>query len=123
MNVPWKEVKLIRSEDLRKRVVALNTNRSIKEYKSLSRPILPLDNRLQMVAALQFADFVTRFDDVDMCELLRKVRPDIYVNGSEYGRECLESELVEEYWGTIYIVELLPNISTTTLIGKIRSCA
>jgi len=162
MLAPWKEMKLIRPEDLEKRVaklrqrgrtiallngsfdlvhvghlhiiyhaskqsddliVALNTDRSIREYKSLSRPILPLDQRLQMVAALQFVDFVTHFDEVDACKLLRRVRPEVYVNGSEYGRECVESKIVEEYGGSTYIVKLLPNISTTNLIGKIRSCA
>ena len=103
-------------------IIALNTDASIKKYKSHNRPLIALEQRLQMAAALQFVDFVTYFDETDPCELLKKIRPDTHVNGSEYGEECIEAEVVKEYGGKIHIVQLVPGLSTTNLIEKIKSC-
>ena len=51
-------------------IVALNTDRSIKEYKSPLRPIIPLEFRLRMMAALEMVDYVTWFDETDPRQLL-----------------------------------------------------
>src|SRR5262245_48150077 len=66
-------------------IVALNTNESIQQYKSKDRPIIPLEYRLQLMAALQFVDFVTWFSETTPCALLEKIRPHVHVNGAEYG--------------------------------------
>ena len=103
-------------------ILALNTDASIKKYKSPERPLINLEYRLQMAAALQFVDFVTYFDETDPCEFLKKVQPDIHVNGSEYGRECIEAKVIKEYGGKLHIVRLMPGLSTSNLIEKIKSC-
>jgi len=103
-------------------ILALNTDASIKKYKSQSRPLMSLEHRLQMAAALQFVDFVTSFDETDPREFLKRVKPDVHVNGSEYGEECIEAEVVREYGGKLYIAPLVPGLSTTKLIEKIKSC-
>ena len=51
-------------------IVALNTDHSIKQYKSPKRPIIPLEYRLQMMAALEFVDYVTWFEETDPRQLL-----------------------------------------------------
>ena len=103
-------------------LVALNTDSSIQRYKSPSRPIVPLEDRLQMVAALGCVDAVTYFDETDPRALLERIKPDVHVNGAEYGKDCLEAETVKRHGGRIHIVELVPGRSTTDLIAKIRSC-
>ncbi|MCB1080920.1 MAG: adenylyltransferase/cytidyltransferase family protein [Chlamydiia bacterium] len=103
-------------------ILALNTDDSIKRYKSPKRPLVTLEHRLQMAAALEFVDFVTYFDETDPREFLKKVRPDVHVNGSEYGEDCIEAEVVKSYGGKIHIVKLVPGLSTTNLIEKIKSC-
>jgi len=103
-------------------ILALNSDASIKQYKSPKRPFITLEHRLQMASALQFVDFVTYFDETDPCEFLKRVKPDVHVNGSEYGEECIEAEVVKEYGGTIHIVSLVPGLSTTNLVEKIKSC-
>lgn len=103
-------------------ILALNTDDSIKRYKSPKRPLVTLEHRLQMAAALEFVDFVTYFDETDPREFLKKVRPDVHVNGSEYGEDCIEAEVVKSYGGKIHIVKLMPGLSTTNLIEKIKSC-
>lgn len=102
-------------------IVALNTDSSIQRYKSPLRPIVPLEYRLQMMAALGFVDFVTWFDQTDPRELLSIIRPDIHVNGAEYGQNCLEAEVVKQFGGKIHIVDLIPSLSTTQIIKKIKS--
>lgn len=104
-------------------LVALNTDKSIREYKSPDRPIIPLQGRLAMMSALEAVDFVTSFGELNPLKMLEKVRPDVHVNGSEYGEECIEAEIVKKHGGRIHIVELVPGLSTTQIIEKIVSCA
>lgn len=101
--------------------VALNSDRSIQAYKSPLRPIIALPYRLQMMAALEFVDFVTWFDETDPRLLLQKIRPDIHVNGIEYGENCIEAEVVKAGGGKIFIVPRIPSLATTAIIEKIKS--
>ncbi|MBS0652565.1 MAG: adenylyltransferase/cytidyltransferase family protein [Verrucomicrobia bacterium] len=102
-------------------IVGLNTDRSIQAYKSPLRPIIPLEYRLQMMAALEMVDFVTWFDETDPREMLKKVQPHVHVNGAEYGANCIEAETVRSFGGRIHIVELVPGLSTSQVIKKIQS--
>lgn len=104
-------------------IMALNTDESIKKYKSPLRPIIPLEYRIRMVAALEMVNYVTWFDETDPLAVLNIIRPDVHVNGSEYGENCIEAELVKRHGGRIHIVSLVPGLSTTKIIGKIKeSC-
>jgi D-glycero-beta-D-manno-heptose 1-phosphate adenylyltransferase len=101
-------------------IVALNTDHSIKQYKGLNRPIIPLEHRLQMLAALEFVDYITWFDESDPRHLLSIIQPDIHVNGAEYGENCIEAETIRSNGGKIHIVQLMPGLSTTSLLQKIQ---
>ncbi len=101
-------------------IVALNSDASIQSYKSLARPIIPLENRLQMITALQFTNYVTWFDDTTPIALLEVIHPDVHVNGSEYGENCIEAETVKRYGGSIHVVQLVPGLSTSNIIDKIK---
>jgi rfaE bifunctional protein nucleotidyltransferase chain/domain len=100
-------------------IVALNSDQSIKQYKSPSRPIIPLEYRLQMMAALAFVDYVTSFDETTPVDILTKIKPHVHVNGAEYGENCIEAETVKMHGGRIHIVALVPGLSTSTIINKI----
>lgn len=102
-------------------IVALNTDKSIQTYKSPDRPIIPLEYRLQMMSALEFVDFVTWFDETDPCKILNVIKPDVHVNGAEYGAACIEAETVKKNGGRIHIVELVPGLSTSQILKKIAS--
>ncbi|MCB1116364.1 MAG: adenylyltransferase/cytidyltransferase family protein [Chlamydiia bacterium] len=103
-------------------IVALNSDASIKAYKSPLRPIIPLEHRLEMMAALEFVDFVTFFDETDPIALLEKIKPDVHCNGSEYGENCIEAETIQKHGGKIHIISLVPGLSTTKIIEKIKTC-
>lgn len=100
-------------------IVALNTDRSIQEYKSPLRPIIPLVYRLSMMAALEMVDYVTWFDETDPRQILSRIKPDVHVNGAEYGENCIEAETVRKHGGKIHIVSLVPGLSTSQIIKKI----
>lgn len=102
-------------------IVALNSDRSIKEYKSPDRPIIALEYRLQMMAALEFVDYVTWFDETNPCTILSIIKPDVHVNGSEYGVNCIEAETVKAGNGKLHIVSLIPGLSSSAVIKKILS--
>ncbi len=101
-------------------IVALNSDASIAAYKSPSRPILPLEERLQLVAALSFVSYVTHFDELDPRKLLTRIRPDVHVNGANYTATCIEADLIRSYGGRLHLVELFPGRSTTSIIEKMR---
>ena len=105
-------------------ILALNSDSSIKKYKSPLRPIVPLEYRLRMIAALGFVDYVTTFEETDPRALLNKIKPHVHVNGAEYGANCIEAEVVKSHGGRLHIVELIPGLSTSVLIKKIvDTCA
>jgi D-glycero-beta-D-manno-heptose 1-phosphate adenylyltransferase len=101
-------------------IVALNSDSSIKKYKNVSRPIIPLEYRMQMMAALAFVNYVTWFEETDPRLLLDQIRPDVHVNGSEYGENCVESEVVRSHGGKMHIVSVIPGLSTSQIIEKIK---
>lgn len=103
-------------------IVALNSDSSIQKYKSPTRPIVPLQYRLEMMAALEFVDFVTWFEETDPRVLLSKIKPDVHVNGAEYGENCIEAETIKSNGGKLYLVDRIPTLATSSLIEKIKTC-
>lgn len=101
-------------------IVALNSDSSIKQYKGPKRPIVPLEYRLQMMAALEFVDYVTWFDETDPCRLLSIIKPDVHVNGAEYGENCIEAEEVKKHGGKLHLVSRIPGLATSDLIHRIK---
>ena len=105
-------------------IVALNSDESIKKYKSPERPIIHLDYRLQMMSALEMVSYVTWFEETDPRNLLKKIKPHVHVNGAEYGKNCIEAKIVEEGGGRVHIVSLVPGLSSSEIINKIcKTCA
>lgn len=102
-------------------IVALNSDASIKGYKGPDRPLIALPYRMQMMSALQFVDFVTWFDEPDPRNLLDLIKPNVHVNGSEYGENCIESDVVKKNGGRMHIISLVPGLSTSSIIQKIRT--
>ncbi len=101
-------------------IVALNSDSSIQQYKSSKRPIISLEYRLQMMSAIGFVDFVTWFDEITPMNFISRVKPNVHVNGSEYGERCIEYDTVVRHGGRVHIVPLIPGLSTSEIINKIH---
>ena len=104
-----------------KLLVALNSDESIKGYKSQERPIIPLQYRLEMLAAIECVDFVTWFEELNPLKILSLIKPHVHVNGSEYGKDCIEANLIKKQGGELHIVSLREGLSTSNIIGKIKT--
>ena len=101
-------------------IMSLNSDLSIQQYKSQDRPIIPLKERQELVAALMYVDYVTAFDEVDPREWLRKVHPDVHVNGEEYGSDCIEKEVLDQIGARLHLVKRIPGLATSEIIAKIQ---
>lgn len=103
-------------------VVAVNSDASVTRLKGPDRPINRIDDRVAVLTALDCVDHVTVFDDDTPEELLRLIRPDIYVKGGDYSPLMLpEASLVEELGGQVRIVDYVPDRSTSLIVQRIRN--
>lgn len=103
-------------------IVGINSDRSIREIKGPQRPIVPEQDRAEVLAALEAVDYVTVFDEADPVAVLSLIRPDIHCKGEEYkdgARPLPERQTVESYGGKIHFLPLYPGRSTSDLIARI----
>jgi D-beta-D-heptose 7-phosphate kinase/D-beta-D-heptose 1-phosphate adenosyltransferase len=99
-------------------IVGLNSDASVKRYKSPLRPIIPQKERAQMLAALECVNYVVIFDEDDPRNLLEAIKPTFHVK-SKTGFKGIEREVVESSGGKIILVEDIAGISTSEIIAKI----
>ncbi len=103
-------------------IVGVNSDDSIRRLKGPERPINSLEDRVQVLAALSCVDHLIGFDEDTPCELIRALKPDVFVKGGDYTRERLpEAPLVEELGGVVHILPYLQDRSTTGIIQKIQA--
>lgn len=96
-----------------KLLVAINSDSSVKRLKGDDRPIMPLEHRLKMLAALECVDFVTVFEENTPLEVIKSCRPDIIVKGSPYKKE----DVVGYGLAEIMICPRTLNYSTTSIMN------
>ena len=101
-------------------IVGLNSDRSVRSYKGPDRPIVPELQRAEMLLALRVVDYVHIFDELTPIAFLEQVKPDVHVNGSEYGVDCVESETVRRGGGQLHIVDRIPGLSTTRIAEALQ---
>jgi rfaE bifunctional protein nucleotidyltransferase chain/domain len=85
-------------------VVGLNSDRSVRRLKGRGRPILPQQERAEILAAFSFVDYVVIFSEPNVERLLLSLKPDIHVKGSDYSEDTVpERETVKAYGGKVSI--------------------
>ena len=104
-------------------VVGVNSDVSVKLLgKGDDRPINSQEDRMALLAALESVDLVILFENKIPVELIKRVRPDVYVKGGDYAIETLEeTEVIKAWGGQAYAIPFIYDRSTTSLLGKIRS--
>ena len=102
-----------------KLVVAINSDESVKALKGEGRPVMPAEERAEIVAALADVDAVVIFDELDVRALIREIRPDVQAKGTDYTVDSIpEREVVEENGGHVAIVGDAKEHSTSEIIRK-----
>ncbi len=103
-------------------VVALNTDDSVKRLKGKGRPLTPLNERLEILEAIEFVDFLTYFDEDTVEKTLRILKPDIQFKGTDYTVETVpERKVMEELGGKVMIVGDPKDHSTTEIAEKLKN--
>ena len=101
-------------------VVAINDDASVRTLKGEGRPILPADERAELVAALRCVDFVVVFPELTVGPLLQALRPDVHCKGTDYTVDTVpEREIVKAYGGRTAIVGDPKDHSTRDLLARI----
>ena len=104
-------------------IVGINDDESVKRLKGETRPILPLAERMKVLAAIMYVDFVIPFSQDTPLELIKNLhRIDILVKGGDYKRhEVVGREEVEKTGGNVLLFNFKTDCSTSALIKKIKS--
>ena len=101
-------------------VIGINSDRSVKRIKGPLRPLLPQNERAEVLAALSCVDYVTIFDEPDPLAIITALQPDVLIKGSDWGRnKIIGRDVVERRGGRVRRVPLVKGVSTTRLIEKI----
>jgi D-beta-D-heptose 7-phosphate kinase/D-beta-D-heptose 1-phosphate adenosyltransferase len=102
-------------------LVAVNSDRSVRELKGAGRPIMNEEERAELLAALGAVDYVTVFDDISPRALISEVLPDVLVKGGDYQLEEIHGrEEVEAAGGQVLSLPFIEGASTTSIVEKIR---
>ena len=102
-------------------VVAINSDRAVRELKGAHRPVFDEAERAEILAALRVVDYVTIFDDVSPRSLIAALLPDVLVKGGDYGLDQIHGrEEVEAAGGKVISLPFVEGSSTTALIQKIN---
>lgn len=102
-------------------IVALNSDRAVRELKGATRPILKEDERAEVMAALECVDYVVIFDDISPRTTIVSLLPDILVKGGDWGVEkIIGAEEVVAAGGTVKSLSFIPGVSTSEIIARIQ---
>lgn len=102
-------------------VVGVNSDSSVRKIKGKSRPINLQNDRTAVIAALESVDYVTIFKETTPLNLIKKIKPDILVKGSDWKSSDIVGALeLKKYGGKTLRVNLLKGYSTSNLIKKIE---
>jgi rfaE bifunctional protein nucleotidyltransferase chain/domain len=103
-------------------VVGVNTDRSVRDLnKGSDRPIVPEQQRAEVLAALACVDYVVLFDEADPGRLIAEIQPDVLVKGGDWTPDkIIGRETVEARGGVVKTLPLVPGVSTTAIVERIR---
>ncbi len=103
-------------------VVAVNSDASTRAYKGPGRPVIPEGERAELLRALRCTDLVLVFEEPDVRAVIRALKPDVHVKGTDYTPESIpERAEVEAYGGRVAVAGDPKDHSTTALLAKLPS--
>jgi D-beta-D-heptose 7-phosphate kinase/D-beta-D-heptose 1-phosphate adenosyltransferase len=101
-------------------VVGLNTDRSVSALKGPTRPVIHESDRARVLAALESVDAVVLFDEDTPIALIRALRPDVLVKGSDYTEDqVVGGGDVKSWGGRVALIPILPGRSSTRILNRI----
>jgi D-beta-D-heptose 7-phosphate kinase/D-beta-D-heptose 1-phosphate adenosyltransferase len=102
-------------------VVGLNSDSSVKTLKGPSRPINNLEQRAKVLSSLKCVDRIVSFADETPIKLIKEIKPDVLVKGGDYKvKDVVGHKEVRSWGGEVKIIPLVPGLSTTNIIKKLK---
>ena len=103
-------------------IVGINSDESVRGYKGPGRPVVPQEERAELVAALRCVDYTVIFDEPTATRLVEVLQPDVYAKGGDYGtggKRLPERDAVEAYGGQVCIIQFVEGHSASELIRRV----
>lgn len=101
-------------------VVAVNGDASVRALKGPGRPVVPADQRAEVLAALSAVDYVVIFEELDPARAIRAVQPDVLVKGGDWPvSQIVGADVVQARGGTVRSLPYVDGASTSALIGRV----
>jgi D-beta-D-heptose 7-phosphate kinase/D-beta-D-heptose 1-phosphate adenosyltransferase len=105
-------------------IVAVNDDYSIRKIKGASRPIFPLKERIEILAAIEDIDYLTSFSEEIPQKIIARLRPDVLVKGGDWKPdEVVGKREVEDAGGEVEIIPYLQGRSSSDIVKRIVSSA
>ncbi len=102
-------------------VLALNSDSSVQSIKGVKRPLVPEEERAEILAALDIIDFVTIFPELTPLELINYLKPDIIIKGGDWPEDkVVGRDEVKKWGGRVIIIPEVEGKSTTNIVEKIK---
>lgn len=101
-------------------ILALNSDVSVRAIKGEKRPLLPEEERAEVVASLESVDYVTLFNETTPLRLIEYLRPDVLVKGGDWKEEAIVGrDAVRSWGGEVVLVSVVEGASTTNIVEKV----
>ena len=98
-------------------IIGVNSDSSVRKLKGPDRPILPEEERAEILSSLECVDYITTFDELDPINLITSLQPDVLVKGGDWTKEqVVGSEVVERSGGEVVIIPFVQGASTSNQI-------
>ncbi|HJT23246.1 MAG TPA: D-glycero-beta-D-manno-heptose 1-phosphate adenylyltransferase [bacterium] len=102
-------------------VVGLNSDASVRRIKGPLKPLLPLEERAEMLLALSCVDYTTYFEEENPYNIIKILRPDVLVKGGDWAIDkIIGGDLVQSWGGKVMNIPVVEGRSTTNLIQMVR---
>ncbi len=103
-------------------VVAINSDRTVRQLKGDDRPIVNENERAEILAALRAVTYVTVFDDISPRSLITKLLPDVLVKGGDYALDEIHGrDEVEAAGGRVVSLQFVESASTSTIVERMKT--
>lgn len=102
-------------------VLALNSDSSVRSIKGEKRPLVSEEERAEILAALEFIDFVTIFEELTPLELITYLKPDVLIKGGDWAEDkVVGRDDVKKWGGRVILIPEVKGKSTTNVVEKIK---
>jgi len=101
-------------------ILALNSDSSVRTIKGEKRPLIPQEERADVLAGLESVDYITIFDEPTPLKLIEYLKPDVLIKGGDWAEESIVGrDAVRSWGGRVIVIPEIEGASTTNIVDKI----